>query len=371
VEARYNALCTFFIIINQYFFLRALEGKGIKWWIGYLFSGILCLYSSFNLWLIFIAHFIYILIYKREIFIHYIISSFLIFLGYLPWLFSIYNNLSEIKSALAWHEWYGINQNVLTLFLAQLYLAAYSFVTFNNFTTQANIFRYHQFEGNYIQLIFNILIIGLLVFSIYYTYKRTEKKVFAFILLIIVPQFLYFLITDIVRQTGISLIWRYNNLALIGFIFYLVFLFYHRLSLKQNAFAFILIVFLGLGIISNLFMSDKYYLPFFKKELANSTLLTTCEKPLLISDFKTVFAGGDAAGTLAFTNACKSDNIDILRVQSNIKNITAYLDSSKYYNFYVLHASEELIHNLRLQLGEKMDSLQIDGFVNEWQILYK
>lgn len=371
VEARYNALCTLFIIINQYLFLRALEGKGTKWWAAYSLSGIFCLYTSFNLWLIFVAHFIYILLYNRKVLVPYFISSFLIILVYLPWLISVFNNLNEIKGALAWHEWYGTNQNIFSLISAQLYLTAYSFVTFNGFSVQANMFRFHQFEGNYIQLIFCILIIGLLIYSIYYTYKRTNKKVFAFILLIIIPQFLYFLITDIVRQTGISLIWRYNNLALIGFLLYLVFLFSNKLSIKQNTFAYILIAFLSLGIASNIYMSNKYYAPFFEKELATSTLLSTSEKPLLLSDFKTVFAGGDAAGTLAFTNACKSNNLDILRVKSDIQYITNYFDSGKYSNIYVLHASEELIDNLKSQLGEKMDSLQMDGFVNEWQILNK
>jgi uncharacterized membrane protein len=368
-EARYNILCTFLIIVNQYFFLKALEKKGMAWWTGYLISGILCLYASFNLWLLFMAHFIYVLIYYRKVLVPYFISSFLIVLGYLPWFISVFNNLNEIKGALAWHEWYGTNQNAVSLILAQLYFAAYSFVTFNEFFAQTSMFMYHQFEGNFIQLIVSILITGLLIYSVVYTYKRAGKKVFAFVLLLTLPQFIYFYITDLVRHTGISLIWRYNNLVVLGFIFFLVFLFYDKLALKRKTFFIIPLALLILGIISNFYMSDKHYYNMYEKELSNSALLSACEKPLLISDFNTVFAGGDAADILTFTNACKSGNLDILRVKADIQNITAYFDSDKYSDILILHGSEELIQNLKSQFGYEMDSIQMIGFVNEWRVL--
>lgn len=370
-EARYNTLCLFLIILNQIMFLKAVKGSGYLWWTGYLISGILCLYASFLLGLIFIAHLVYMVFYERKIFIPYIISSIVIFLGYLPWLISIFNHHDQIFKSLAWHEPYGVNQNILTLIFAQFYFVSYSFDLLDNYLEQVNMFINHHFADNYIFFMVNLFIIALLIYSAIYTHKKGERKLFVFILLFIIPQFFCFLITDLVRNTGMSLIPRYNILNIIGFILLLVFLFKDKILKGSFLYIGIFILLVTLGISTDFYMADKYAVNMYQSDIKNSTLLSQSDNSLLISDMKTLFqGGGHAASILTFTNAIKSDKVDILRVKSDIQNIKEYFDCTAYNHIYVLNASQKLINNLKSQLGEKMDSLALEGFKNEWQIKF-
>jgi len=42
---------------------------------------------------------------------------------------------------------------------------------------------------------------------------------------------------------------------------------------------------------------------------------------------------------------------------------------AKYSDIYVTDASSELIENLKLQFGKKMDSLNVEGINPMWQII--
>jgi uncharacterized membrane protein len=369
-EARYNILCLFLIILNQIMFLKAVKGSGYLWWAGYLLSGILCLYSSFILGLVFVAHFIYILFFERKVIIPYLISSIVIFLGYLPWLISIITHHEQIFKSLKWLETYGANQNILSLIFAQFYFAAYSFDVLDNYSAQISMFISHNLVGNYTIFILNLSIIALFIYSAIYTYKKGERKLFVFILLFIIPQFLYFLITDFVRKTGMSLIPRYNILSIIGFILFFVFLFKEKIFKGSYLFMGIFVLLVTMGIATDFYMADKYVAYNYKSDIRNSALLSQSDNSLLISDMKTLFQNGDAVSILAFTNACKSDKLDILRVKPDVRNIRGYFDSTAYKHIYVLNASQNLINNLKSQYGAKMDSLTMKGFKNEWQIKF-
>jgi uncharacterized membrane protein len=370
-EARYNILCLFLIILNQIMFLKAVRGSGYLWWAGYLLSGILCLYSSFLLGLIFVAHFIYIVFFERKVFIPYLISTVIIFLGYLPWLISIINHQDQIFKSLAWHGTYGANQNIFSLIFAQFYFVSYSFDLLDNYLEQVKMFVNHNLAGNYTFFIINLIIIVLLIFSAIYTYKKGERKLFVFILLFIIPQFLFFLISDLVRKTGMSLILRYNILNIIGFILFLVFLFKEKIIKGSYVFFGIFLLLVTLCITTDFYMADKYPTKMYQSDINNSALLSRSDSSLLISDMKTLFQSSTGAPSiLTFTNAVKSDKVDILRVKPDIQNIKEYFDSTAYNHIYVLNASQKLINNLKSQLGEKMDSLALKGFRNEWQIKF-
>lgn len=353
-EARYNLLCTFLIVVNQYLFLKSIDINKPKWWILYTLTGILALYSSFNLGLLFIGHFIYLLIVERKVLIPFIISSSLILLGYLPWLLSIIDAKSEIITAFAWHKDFGLNQNIFTLILAQVYFMAFSFVTFNDHSCQFNMFINHQFHGNYIQLFFGLLVMALLIYSIVYAVKKAEKKVLWLMAFIILPQFLYFLISDLVRGTGVSLFHRYHILNIIGIILFLVYLLKDKIESGNKTFAGIYVGILVIGILSILVMPNTKFVNLFQGYVEDASILSGYKNPLLISDLKKVHYDYNAGGILAFFNECKSDQIDVLRVKSDIKNIAGYFNAGNYSDIVVLGASDELVANLQTQFGRQM-----------------
>jgi len=368
IEARYNILCAFLIIVNQYVFLKATISKKYAWWIGYVLSGILVWYSSFTLGLIFMGHLIYILISERKSLIPYFIGSTIIFLAYLPWLISIINSWNEINNALQWHEWYGNNQNIFTLFLAQIYFTAYSFVTFNEFFSQTAMFIHHNFSGNALHLAANLLVVALLIYAVIYTYKKADRKLFTFLTMIILPYFTFCLVSDLIRHSGIILAWRYSLINIIGIMLFMVYLFSDKISSGKYFFSGVYLALIVFGLISINHMKDKHYYNMFQAEENNIALLSECQKPLLISDMKTLGEAGSAAGILTFTNGCKSDNIDILRVASDVQNIEEYFNVEDYSDILVLNASQVLINNLKTQLGKSMKKIDREGFMNEWEI---
>ena len=371
-EARYNTLCTLLIVINQYLFFQSINKNKPKWWTGYALSGILALYSSFSLGLMFIGHFIYLLIVERKVLIPFIISSSLILIGYLPWLISIIQARSEIFSVLAWHKAYGVNQNIFTLILAQVYFMAFSFVTFNDHISQFNMFIGHQFHGNYIQLSANILVMALLIYSIVYAIKNAEKKTLWFMALLILPQFLYFLIYDLVMGTGVSLFYRYHILNIIGIILFLVYLLKDKIESGNTFFSGIYFGIITIGIISILVMPSNKFLNIFQSYTDDAAVLSGYEKPLLISDLKKLhWEYNDAAGILAFFNECKSDKIEVFRVSYNITNIKDYFDARNYSEIVVIGASDELVANLKSQFGERMVQFGVNGSSPKWKIVLK
>lgn len=370
VEARYNILCTFLLIVNQYLFLRSIKENKLKWWAGYAIMGILLLYGSFHMGMLFIANFTYILIFERKLFVPYVISTLLIALGYLPWLLSLFNNYHELHDYFQWQNYYARNQNIFTLILAQFYFAAYSFVAFSTRLVQANMFFSHVIRGNYFEIATISLVLALFVYSVFYSYKKGDRKTCTYISLIVLSQFFFFLLSDLIRDSGISLIWRYNILFTIGIMFFLVYLFNEKILSGRLLYSGFLLVLLLLGVISIVRFSDRYFFSLFQGQINNAALLSKSDHPLFISDMNALWPGADAGGVLAFMNECESDNIDVLRVTSDIKNIEDYYDSTAYSDIYVLQASNELIENLKSQLGEKMDSIDLDGFSNEWQIIY-
>jgi len=75
-------------------------------------------------------------------------------------------------------------------------------------------------------------------------------------------------------------------------------------------------------------------------------------------------------GFMVIMNECQSENIDILRASPDIRNVEKMLLDTEYSDIYVTHASMKLVENLKMQFGEKMDSLEVEGISPMWQIKY-
>ncbi len=368
IEARYNMLCTFLLLLNQFIFLHTIQSKKTGWWIAYIGTGVLTFYSNFNLGLLFIANFLYILIYEKALIRSFLISSFLILLVSSPWLYNLATHFKELYLYFRWMDPLGANKTILTLAIAQFYFAAYSFFTHKDFLSQLDMFSYHVYTGNIIQLAVTSAIIILFLYSLYYNFSETDRKPFVFVSLLLAVQFCYFFLSDLIRDSGISFIWRYNILFMVGFILMLARFYSEKLKMTYTLQGSLLLLLYVLNIYSIIHFSERYYYNLFEAQIANSALLTDCERPLMISDMKTLWAEGDAGGVLAFMNACKSDRIDVLRVKTDIQNIESYFNPAEYSDIYVLQSSNELIENLKKQLGNRMDSIATEGFRNEWRI---
>lgn len=93
-EARMYSMAMFAVTLLSYFFIQLLNGK--KWsFIEYSLAGILVLYSDYVVYLIFPAHFLFLLLTKRSLLKKWMASVGISLLGFLPWLFVLPAQLLE------------------------------------------------------------------------------------------------------------------------------------------------------------------------------------------------------------------------------------------------------------------------------------
>ena len=71
---------------------------------------------------------------------------------------------------------------------------------------------------------------------------------------------------------------------------------------------------------------------------------------------------------LTFVAESGIEDMDVLIVNPDVKNIEEIIGNRDYSDIYVLHTSDELIRNLKSEFGERMDSLEIEGIRPMWKI---
>jgi len=372
-QARYNIFGVFLIISLHYLFLQAVTKKKLKWWIGYSIVGILSLYASVLSGLMIFGHFIYILFIKKEIRTIYCIILLLIAVCYLPWIISMINNREEIATSLNWHTYFGYTQNPLKLLLYQFVGYNQFFKFFTSIFEQAQYVVYGVFKGNFGNMVADLVLLILIFSSIVYTVKRASSNVFYYLIFIVLPFILFFLVSDITRKSLASMIWRYHGINQIGILLFVVYMIQRKISQGKLYFASIYAGLIIIGFISIMVISHDRSMPFGAddslKKITTAKMFSEAKKPLIIAD-SPYGQNIDPYSFIALLNECSSDKIDILRASPDIENVLELLENKNYSKIYVTHSSDDLIQNLKNQFGGRMDSLEIEGILPAWQINY-
>ena len=364
-QARYNILWVFLIVLCHYLFLQAISHKKLNWWIGYSLLGILSLYASVLSGLVIFGHFIFIMLFKKDIRVTYSVILLAILSCYLPWIISMISNSEEITGALAWHSWFG--QNSLILLLNQFFGFTRIFSIFSNYQS----LYYLYFTGNYIQQITDILILVIIISSIVYTIKKAPREVAYFLMLIFLSYILFLFISDIVRDTGGSIFWRYHAINFIVVILFAAYFISRKIALGKLVYSGIYMGLIIMGLISIFIISktSRCDSPNCYDRINKAQFFSNARKPLLITDFAMVSGQKGDIGFMVIMNECQSDSIDVLRASPDIKDVEKMLLDAKYSDIYITDASSELVENLKSQFGKKMDSLKVEGISPMWQII--
>ena len=368
-EARYHILWTFLVFLLHLVFLKAVEEDKWKWWISYMITGILCLYTNPLSGLIMLSHFIYILIINRKIWLRHMISCCLITLGYLPWLLLILSRKEEIIGSLSWHSWMGSGLSVFRLFLIQLTYMAESMVSMEGFIKTLRILQQFKLQGNLFQILILSGLMVLIVYAFFYVIRKLPKKVSFFLILILLPQVLFFLVSDLVRNMAGSYNYRYYVIIFSSIILLMTAFFYNRIRHGNIIYSGIFLIVVVLGFVSifrnsqNRCWDSAHYC----KEIINEAeFFNKAEKPLYI--FNTANINMEGTKFLTFVAESGIEDMDVLIVNPDVKNIEEIIGNRDYSDIYVLHTSDELIRNLKSEFGERMDSLEIEGIRPMWKI---
>lgn len=368
-EARYYILWSFFLIVLHYFLLLAIQYRKKRWWIAYVIMAILAMYTSPFTGVIIFGHLVYVWFFEKDLRRPYAISLLFIILCYIPWIVSMYLNRSEIVSAMSWHSRNFHVDFIFPLMGQMFYFISIFFfkIDYHNlsFTTPPDFT-----PGMIVAFMLNFLVLILLIISFVYLFKKSGKKITWFLVLIILPGVLLFYSLDIAQDSITSWWWRYLIFNAAGIILVMTFLLFKKIE-RGNLFysgVFIGLIFIGVLSILTISKTRHWFLGGNVQQqvyIEDANFISKSPKPLLITDYSYRLGMVDFSVVM---NECKSENVDILRVFPDIKEVEKIISDKKYSDIYVVHASPTLVQNLKSQFKEKMDSLEIKGISPIWKI---
>ena len=370
--ARYNMILALVLSASHYSLLKAIEKQQLKYWLFYTISGILLLYASLTAGIILAGHLLFMWFTKRRLLQKYLISAVIIFLAYLPWIFSTIEYRVEIAESLAWQANFPTDHlNPLSLFFFQLVAVARSMFIISLISDWAVVPLAGKLGGiNIVQLIVSIFVLIILSISFVTIYRNMTKEKFWFIVLITFPLLVFFFVVDLIRGSITSLIERYQLAVFLGANISLSYFFYRYISLKKSGIItlFFVFVFLGVWSLIRLSFDEKgASVTAGIKGVVNTTkYISRLEKPLLITD-------GEGPQRfwgkfLAFLNRCESENIYIYYASERINNLQEVMENDDYSDVLLLMLSTEVKNELETKFKKQMIPVKNDTLIDVWQL---
>lgn len=363
-EARYVMLTVFLIVTTSYFLLEAIERKKIGWWVGYIITGMLALYASAILGLMFIGHIFFMIMSRKKIFPQFFASICIIFLLYLPWLLFIAFSFKEVEEAFSWQLPINDNYNFLFLIILQILALSNGFIALED--------PYSWFLDKSMQSFSSLIYILMAIFifaSIFYSAKKMERGPFYFLLSMFLSSFLFFLISDLIRNAGSSLLVRYHYISVVAALFFMAFFLANKISKQKVLYLTLYAIIAALGIFSiyQTSQSKNWYIhPAY--DFTPIHYIENAEECLLVTDFESPNNNGITA-FLMVANEIQYGDIDILRTTSDNPAIEELIYEKSYSDIYVIYASEQLLENLSEQFGDRLTQIDDPDLYNPfWRI---
>ncbi|MBW4543161.1 MAG: glycosyltransferase family 39 protein [Symplocastrum torsivum CPER-KK1] len=197
-EAREYSLWTVTILASSAALLRALRLNTISSWILYVVTLFLSLYTFLFSGLVMIGQALYLLTRERfqfsKVTTNYLLASLLGLLTYVPWIFAIINNFSELDQRTSW-----TSDKIPFLSLVKTWVANPTRIFFDiNLDSKSNLMF----------IVLPLLILwGLIGYSIYFLCRKASKPVVVFILALIGVTVLVLVLPDLIiggRRSSVS-----------------------------------------------------------------------------------------------------------------------------------------------------------------------
>jgi uncharacterized membrane protein len=367
-EARYYILWSFILVVLHYSLLQVIQSNNRKWWSAYTILAALSLYASPVSIVILFGHVVFVGIIRKDLLHRYGISMLVVFLLYLPWGLSLLFRLDAITSALSWHTNNPHNVAFWLPLVGQC-LFLISIVSFKlDYLTAFDQVPFNPTPDLISALIFNTIVFAVMIVSFVFLFKRTRKEVKYFLLLIIIPGFLFFYLNDLLRNGMTSWWWRYLMFLAPGVILVLTNLLYRKI--EKGSFlwflCYLVLALIGASSIGSIAEAKHWHIgKTMDVYIANARLISQAEKPLLITDLT---SNRNMVDLVVVMKECDSDSIDILRASPGIDGVESRINHKGYSDIYVIYASDELVGNLKSQFGGAMERLNLKGISSIWRI---
>ena len=337
-EARHYMFWSFILIVMHYIFLQAIQHNKTKWWFAYILISAMSLYASPISGIIIFGHALFTLLTQKPLIKAYILSAFMICLLYLPWALSLYFKLDEITSALSWHSKNQHNFNFYNSIFGELLYIISNFSYSIDYLTLIKQTSLVVTPEIIIAIISSIIILMIICMSVLFAFKKTNKDILYFLILIILPGLAFFLVNDIIKNGMASWWWRYLIFISTGIFLLITNLLYRKIEKGSiNYFAYFLII-VVIGISSIFSISEAKYWHLGGDGMNNyveiSNLISEAKNPLIITDFT---KDKNMINFMVVIQECTSNTIDILNVTHTTKSLMDLVGKKKIlkYIYYV------------------------------------
>jgi uncharacterized membrane protein len=336
-EGRYYMLWVFSIILVNLILLKALNKNNYKWWILYVISGVFAMYVSPLSALILIGHLVYVWFIDKKHRIPFSISGTSILLCYLPWMIAMFSSRSTIMHSTNWQD---ANLKLWQIISGPWYGFAHAFYTpRDSYMNWYLILQGEAFNRTQIDWFILSLLIILIIVVVIYFIKKAPTKMIWFLILTLIPSFIFFISFDLIEGKMTSVIFRYHITGMIAIV--LIFGWYLGNKAKGKklfpSFLYIGIVVLGMYSMMKISEDPCYMQDGCEPQIAAAEIVTDASKPLIISES----SSGNLFRLYEVLLACKSSSIDVL-YKPNPKKIAEFLTQKRYTNIYLIEVSSEL-----------------------------
>ena len=371
-EARYYMLWAFLIAVIHYFLIKAIHYKHKKWWIGYIVFGVLSLYASALSGFILFEHLLFIIFLKKELRLQFLLILGIILLLYSPWFCNVYIQRDEVYSSLSWHKFKDVPLWAPLLGLMLGLVRTFSF--YQNYTLFWDDVFHNITTAMIIETAFNVVILSLIIVSAIVMFKKEKRETIWFVLLILLPGLVFFWSLDLIRHSITTHWWRYYIFNTIPVVLLVTYLLSKYLESKKPLFFSVYLSIVSISVYSIYSISEQRYWyiggDWEQEFVDNADLLSKSKKPLMITDFMWMNSPWEGPmHSIEILANCSSDNIDVLRVSSDIKQIESIIPKDLYSDVYVINASDKLLENLKIQFGQRFQILPGQQGPPRWKII--
>lgn len=353
-EARYYIVWVFFFILTNYLFLLAIKQNKILWWSIYAIASILALYTSLLSALFIFGHLVFILLYQKALRIRFACCLLLIVLAYLPWVYFLYTVREAIFTGMSWQVYDHASVFSLEYIFFQLlgWTRAFSYLV--DWIPYFQLFSGTLNPDLLIGLLVDMIVLSLIFYAIWYLATKSPKETKRVLILIILPLFLFFYISDTIRNGLTSVLWRYHIVNMVGIILVVTILLNDKISKGKLLFIGVYFGLIILGIGSTLNIAEKRCwntstdCP---SVIDIAQVISQSAKPLIITDF----GGSNGYGfvnLLAILKESGSENADIMYCKGAIPDLKRRTNRKEYSEVYVIQSSDEFVQDLKSNLGE-------------------
>jgi len=373
-EARYYILWIFFFILSNCFFLLAIRRTRVVWWIAYAAASVLALYTSILSCLFVLGHLAYIFICQKHLLKKVFITQVLVLATYTPWLYFLYTVRDTIQSGMAWHHTYAQPSIIsLELLFFQMLGWTRSFSYFSDYTYYFTLYAGKLQRELYVGLLVDLIVLCMIFYSISYLIRRSSKEVKWYLISTILPVFLFFYLSDVIRHGLTSILWRYQVVNMVSVTTVVANLLTIKIKEGRPLFIGLYCGLITLGIISTFRIAEERCWntsPDCASIINVAQVIAKEPYPLIITDLGG-FGEYSFHNFLSIINESKSKDADILYCEQAILDIRSPLKGKTYSEIFVIQASDNFINNLKHQLGDSfMLYIKEDNSVNP-QIIWK